>query len=183
MALITVGNITIDTTKIRGIQVIKCDTAYHRGKSKILAPHPLRDYEVFTIIEAPHEQINDIYEKIRKAWYINTSLYIPEPREMSEDERIKAYSEVYQNNDQLVYDGMNWLLYRTHKDIVVANKIVVHGSSDPEMRKREKRVYTNIDTEEGLEDLFNELGEIISDNETRTKIIKRLKGEITHTVY
>jgi len=182
MALLTVGNITVNTVRIKGIEVMKCDTAYHRGKSKIIAPHPIHDYEVFTIFEGPNAQVEDFEKKIRMAWFLNTPLYVPEPRELTEEERIDAYSEVYPHNDSLIYDGMNWLLYRTHKDIVVATKIIIHGSSDPEMRKGKKNVYTGIDTEEGLEDLFNKLEEIIPDSETRTKIIKRLKGEIITTV-
>ena len=183
MALLTVDNITVNTLKIPGIEVIKCDTAYFRGKSKILAPHPILQHETFSVFEGPHAQVQDLYKKIRMAWFINTPLYIPDPLPLTEEERLEAYSEVYQNNDQLIYDGLNWLLWQTHKDILVGTKIVIHGSSDPEARKPEKRVYTFEETDESFADLSTELLKIINEPETVDRIINRLKKVTVTTVH
>jgi len=183
MCLITVDNITVNTETISGIQIEQCLSPYDRGKSRIIAPHPIHDDDVFKVFEGPHEQVNDLHKKIRMAWFIKTPLYIPESRALTEEERIVAFSEVYQNSDPLIYDGLTWLIYKTCKDILVAKRIVIHGSSNPEMQKPDIRVYTEVNnSEERLIKLNTELSEIIPKEGYRDKIIRRIKGEFHTTV-
>ena len=177
MCLINVGKITINTETIKGVEIEKLFSPYDRGKSRIIAPHPIHDDDVFEIFSGPHAQVEDLHKKIRMAWFIKTPLYIPEPRALTEEERVEAFSEVYQNSDTLIFEGWNWLIYKTAKDILVAKKIVSAGS------KREKRVYTGIDNStERLVKLRKELSEIIEEEVYLDNIIRRLDGDITHTV-
>ena len=173
MALIAVGNVTLNTANAKGCQIVNCIDPNDRGKSMIEFLHPMDDRDIVVAFKGPDEQAKNVMEVIRHNWFFDTLIYLDKPRILTEEEIGIAFGRI-DGSDKLIFRGVNQGVSEIYETYRCPSYVILVGIS----AGRTANVQFTVSLDFEKDNPFPEqLGLYIQNKNTVKEIIKRIKGE------